>query len=161
MLCAWQSSLYKTCHSKITTQILESILFEWFCKYVCKLIFRPAKYQTNLFVVHQLSYEMNLMSMCLVLLWNTWFFDNSMDELLSQKMVVDYWWFRDKSFNSLLIQTAWHATLVTATYSTLAEDKVTMDCLFEAHETTLVPKLNVYPYVIFLSSMLPPLSLLV
>jgi len=29
--------------------------------------------------------------MCLVLLWNTWFFDNAMAELLSQKIVVGSW----------------------------------------------------------------------
>ena len=30
----------------------------WFRKYVSKLVFKPAKFQTNFFVVHQLSYEM-------------------------------------------------------------------------------------------------------
>ena len=81
-----------------------------------------------------------------------------MAELLSQKMVVGSWWFYDKSFNTVLIQTAWHATLVTTAYSASAEDKVTMGCFFEAQETTPIPKLNVYPDVLFLSSMLPPLS---
>ena len=137
----------------------------------------------------------NLVSMCLVLLWNTWFFDNAMAELLSQKIVAGSWWFCDKSFNTLLIQTAWHvrcpfglrgeywiilqdyivntvsiiktlliqttwhAALAAATYSASVEDKVTMGCFFEAHETTPVPKWNVYPYVLFLPYMLPPLSL--
>ena len=58
MLCLIQSSLCRTCHSKITTHILECVLCQWFCKDVCKLIFRPAKFKTNFFVVHQLSYEM-------------------------------------------------------------------------------------------------------
>ena len=58
MLYARKSSLCRTCHSKITMQILESILCQWICKDVCKLIFKPAKFQTNFFVVHQLSYEM-------------------------------------------------------------------------------------------------------
>ena len=39
-------------------QILESIICQWLCEDVCKLIFRLAKFQTNFFVVHQLSYEM-------------------------------------------------------------------------------------------------------
>ena len=101
----------------------------------------------------------NLMSMCLALLWNTWFFDNAMAELLSQKMVVGPWWLCDKSFNTLLIETAWHAALVTATYSAFVEDRVTMGCFFEACETTPVPKWNVYPNVFSLSYVLPPLSL--
>ena len=101
----------------------------------------------------------NLVSMCLVLLWNTLFFDNDMAELLSQKIVVGSWWFCDKSFKILLIQTAWHVALVAATYSASAEDRVTMGSFFEAHETTPIPKWNVYPPVLFLSSMLPPLSL--
>ena len=98
----------------------------------------------------------NLVSICLVLLWNTWFFDNAMAELLLQKMVVGSWWFYDKSFNTLLIQTTWHATLVATTYSASAEDKVTMGCFFESHETTPIPKWNVYLDVLFLSSVLPP-----
>ena len=159
MICLWQSSLWRAYHSKITTQILECVLCQWLCEDVSKLVFRPAKFQTNFLVIHQLSYKINLVSMCLVLLWNTWFFDNAMAELLSQKIVVGSWWFCDKSFKTLLIQAAWHAALVAATYSASAEDRVTMDCFFEAHETTPVPKWNVYPDALFLSSMLPTLSL--
>ena len=58
MLCLSQSSLWRTCHSKITTQILECVLCQWLCEDVGQLVFRPAKFQTNFFVVHQLSYEM-------------------------------------------------------------------------------------------------------
>ena len=76
--------------------------------------------------------------MSLALLWNTWFFDNAMAELLSQKMVVSSWWFCDKSFNILPFQIAWHAT-----YFVLAEDRVTMGCFFESHEIKPLPKWNV------------------
>ena len=159
LLCAWHSSLCRTCHSKITMHILECVLCQWFCKDVYKLIFGPAKSkQISLLFTNSLM-KWNLVSMCLVLLWNTWFLDNDMAELLSQKMVVGSWWFCDKYFKTLLIQTAWHAALVAATYSSSTEDRVTMGCFFEAHETTPVPKWNVYPDVFFLSSMLPPLSL--
>ena len=153
MLCLWHRSLCRTCHSKITMQI------------TC-FVKMSASSSSDLQNSKQISFlftnsliKWNLVSMCLVLLWNTWFFDNAMAELLSQKIVVGSWWFCDKSFKTLLIQTAWHAALVAATYSASAEDRVTMGCFFEAHETTSVPKWNVYPDVLFLSSMLPPLSL--
>ena len=151
MLCLWQSSLWRTCHSKITTQILECVLCQWFRKDVYKFILRPQNSkQISLLFTNSLM-KWNLVLMCLVFLWNTWFFDNAMAELLSRNIVVGSWWFYDKYFKTLLIQTAWHAALVATTYSASAEDRVTMGCFFEAHNTTPIPKWNVCPYVIFLS----------
>ena len=66
----------------------------------------------------------NLVSMCLVLLWNTWFLDNAMAELLSQKMVVGSYWFCDRSFKIVCIQMSWHEALVAATYFDSTEDRV-------------------------------------
>ena len=100
-----------------------------------------------------------LVSMCLVFLWNTWFFDKEMVELLSHKMVVGSFSFYNMSFNILLIQTAWHATPVADTYFDSTEYRVTMGCFFKAHGTTPIPKWNVHLDVFFLSFVLPPLSL--
>ena len=74
-------------------------------------------------------------------------------------MFVGSCWFCDRSLNIICIQTTWHATLVAMPYLSFTEDRITMGCFFESHDTTLVPKLNVYPYVIFMSFMFPPLSL--
>ena len=96
--------------------------------------------------------------MCLVFLWNTWFFDNMMAELLSKNIVVGSCCSYNKSFNILLIQNTWQATLVVVTYSISVEEKVTMGYFLDAHDTIPDPKWNVYSEVIFLSSMLPPQS---
>ena len=100
-----------------------------------------------------------VVSMCLVLLWNTWFFDKAMVELLSQKMVLGSCLFYEMSFNILCIQISWHATPVTVTYSDSVENKVRMGCFFKSHDKKLVPKWNLYPNVILLSFMFPQLSL--
>ena len=100
-----------------------------------------------------------LVSMCSVFLWNTWFFDKAMAELLSKKIIFSSCWFCERSFNILLIQRAWHAAPVAMTYSASAEDRVTMGCFFESNATTPVPKWNVYLDVLYLSFVLPPLSL--
>ena len=158
ILCAWHRLLRRTCHSKITRQIHVSFVDGFVKMYVSWSSYLQNYKQISLLFTKSLM-KWNLMSMCLVLLWNKWFFDNAMAELLSKNMVVSSWWFCDNSFNTLLIQTAWHTSLVATTYSSSIEDKVTMGCFFEAHETTHVPKWNVYPDVLFLSSMFPPLSL--
>ena len=101
----------------------------------------------------------NTLVICLVFLWNTWFFDNMMAELLSQKTVVGSCFYCNKYFNILLIQIAWQNVLVVVMYSASAEERVTMGCFLDAHDTIPVPKWNVYPKVLFLSSMLPPQSL--
>ena len=98
--------------------------------------------------------------MCLVRFLNAWFFDNAMDELLLQKMVVCSCQFCERSFKILFIQTAWHVAPIVATYSPSVEDRVTMYCFFKIHDTTPIPKLNDYLDVLFLSYVFPPLSML-
>ena len=98
-------------------------------------------------------------SMCLVFLWNTWFFVNMMAKLLSRNIFVGSSCSYNKYFNILIIHTAWQATLVAATYFASTKESVTMGCFLDAHDTIPVPKWNLYLEVFFLSSMLPPQSL--
>jgi len=74
----------------------------------------------------------NLVSTCLLLLWKTWFFDNAIVDLLSQKIGVDSFYICNKSVDTLLIQIAWHAANMAATYSASADESVTMGCFLDA-----------------------------
>ena len=76
------------------------------------------------------------------LLWKTKFLDNAIAELLSQKITVPFTYSWHKLLNIFLIQTAWHATAVAATYSVSAVDNATMDCFLEAHEMAPEPMWN-------------------
>ena len=100
-------------------------------------------------------------SICLLLLWKTWFLDSAIAELLSQKIEVDSFFSCCNLERVLLIHTVWHAAVVAATYYASAEDSVTMDCFLDAHTTDPDPKLNRYPDVFFQSSIEPAKSLLV
>ena len=100
-----------------------------------------------------------LVSICLLLLWKTWFLDSAMDDLLSQKNWVGSSCSCCNSERVLLIHKVWHATVVATTYSASVEDNVTMGCFFESRATDPNPKLNTYPYVLFLSSIEPTKSL--
>ena len=96
----------------------------------------------------------NRVSMCLLFLWNTWFLDNAIADVLSQKIGVGSFSVCDMSFNNLLSHTAWQEAEVAATYSASAEDIDTIGCFFDAHEIRFVPSWKTYPDVLFLSSRL-------
>ena len=81
-----------------------------------------------------------LVSMCLVLLWNTAFFENAMVELLSHNSFVASCYSCPKSFSMLLIYTAWKATPIIAMYSTSADERDTMGCFFDALDMALEPR---------------------
>jgi len=100
-----------------------------------------------------------LVSMWLVFLWRTWFFDNVMDELLSHNIVVGSCCSYKKYFNILLSHIAWQDVLVVVAYYAFAEERITMGCFLDAHDTIHVPKWNLYLEVLLLSYRLPPHSL--
>ena len=110
-----------------------------------------------LFISSQIKWY--LVSICLLLLWNTWFLDIAIANILSQKIWVGSVCSCCNSERVLLIHIVWHAVVVTATYSTSAEDSVTMCCFFDAHATDPDPKLKSNPYVLFISSIEPTKSL--
>ena len=62
-----------------------------------------------------------------------------MVELLLQKIGVGSSLSCVRSTRSLLNHIVWHATKVDATYSASANDKDTMGCFVDAHETKFVP----------------------
>ena len=59
-----------------------------------------------------------------------------MAELLLQNIVVCFCCSYSKYFNILLIRTTWQVVLVPTTYSTLAEERVTICCFLDAHDYT-------------------------
>lgn len=106
-----------------------------------------------LFISSQIKWY--LVSICLLFLWKTWFFESVMVDLLSRKIWVGSSYSCSNSNIILLIHIVWHATV----YSSSSDDKVTMDCFFETHATAPNSKLNTYPDVFFLSSTQPAKSL--
>ena len=103
--------------------------------------------------------KLYLVSICLLLLWKTWFIDSAMVDLLSQKNWATTSYSCCNSERVSIIHLVWHADVVATTYSASVEDNVTMGFFFEVHVIDHDSKLNTYPYVLFLPSIEPAKSL--
>ena len=100
-----------------------------------------------------------LVSICLLFWWNTLFLDSAINDLLSQYIVVDPCCCYSNPSDTLLNHTSWHVAKFATTYSSSADDSVTIGCFLDAHEITPEPIWNTLPDVLFLSSKLPEKSL--
>ena len=98
-------------------------------------------------------------SMCLLLIWLTEFFANSMADLLSTRITIPFSCFNSSLLRRFLSQTAWQTLQDAATYSASHVDSVTMGCFFESQENAVLPMKNTYPDVLFRSSTFPHQSL--
>ena len=100
-----------------------------------------------------------LISMCSLLHWNTRFFDNEMEEMLSQKIVVPSSFLSHKSTKILLSHIPWHAVAFATMYLASIANWEIMGCFLDSYEMTPKPIWNTYPKVLFLSSILLAQSL--
>ena len=134
------------CHTSITAltprqlrNFWNAYLAKYFVKIstTCSFDLQNSKQISLLFTIFLIKWY--LVSICLVFLWNTWYFDNIMVNLLSQNIAVGSFCSYNKYFNIILIQTTLQVALVVATCSTSAKERVTMGCFLDAHDTIPVP----------------------